>query len=83
MSETPFEISITGIWCGSGIVRAKKAIREVPGVTAVKVDLARSIAVVEGVFDQAAVAAIVNQIVQDGAARAAALDAVNQSCKKP
>jgi copper chaperone CopZ len=65
------EISLTGIWCGSGIVRAKKAILDVAGVTTVKLDLPRSIAIVEGEFDQAAVVAIVKQIVQDGADRLA------------
>jgi copper chaperone CopZ len=71
MSSQPFEISITGIWCGSGIVRAKKAILAVAGVSAVKLDLPRSIAIVEGEFDHAAVVAIVKQIVQDGADRLA------------
>jgi copper chaperone CopZ len=71
MSNQPFEISIAGIWCGSGIVRVKKAIQAVPGVTAVKLDLPRSIAIVEGTFDPAAVAVEVAAVVRDAEARAA------------
>ena len=79
MNNAPFEVSITGIWCGNGVVRAKKAILAVPGVTAVKVDLARSVATVYGAFDQAAVIGMVNEIVLDGAAK---LEAANRNSGK-
>ena len=41
-----FEVSITGIYCGSGIVHANKAILVVTGASNVKIDLAHSVAIV-------------------------------------
>ena len=51
----------------------------VPGVTAVKVDLARSVATVYGAFEQAGVIGMVNEIVLDGAAK---LEAANRNSGK-
>lgn len=79
MSASAYEVSTTGIWCGSGIVRAKKALLAIPGVTAVKMDLPRSMALVEGDFDRAAVDAAVGEIVRDAASK---LEAANRCCSK-
>ncbi len=79
MNVSVYEVSTAGIWCGSGIVRAKKALLAIPGVTAVKMDLPRSMARVEGDFDRAAVDAAIGAIVRDAEAK---LDAANRCRSK-
>lgn len=49
MSEKIFEV--TGMTCDNCVQHVTKALQQVPGVTAVKVDLASESARVEGEFD--------------------------------
>ncbi|MEO8458045.1 MAG: heavy metal-associated domain-containing protein [Chloroflexota bacterium] len=49
MAEKMFEV--TGMTCDNCVQHVTKALQQVPGVTAVKVDLASKAARVEGEFD--------------------------------
>ncbi len=49
MAEKMFEV--TGMTCDNCVQHVTKALQQVPGVTAVKVDLASKSARVEGEFD--------------------------------
>lgn len=51
MNESTTEIPISGICCGNSIVRAQKLIKSIVGVEAVRIDLARKVAIVRGSLD--------------------------------
>ena len=52
-------LHITGMTCGHCVKHVEQALRQVPGVTAVAVDLASGTARVEGAADPAALVAAV------------------------
>ena len=51
MNESTTEIPISGICCGNSSVRAQKLIKSIVGVEAVRIDLARKVAIVRGSLD--------------------------------
>lgn len=51
MNESTTEIPISGICYGDSIVRAQKLIKSIVGVEAVRIDLARKVAIVRGSLD--------------------------------
>ena len=59
MNESTTEIPISGICCGNSIVRAQKLIKSIAGVEAVRIDLARKVAIVRGSFDTQAVTDVI------------------------
>ena len=68
---TKILFDVKGMTCDNCVQHVTKAVQSIPGVTAVKVDLATSSADVEGTFDTAAIVAAIEEEGYEAAVAAA------------
>ena len=71
MAETKtITFDVTGMTCENCVQHVTKAVQAIPGVTAVKVDLASNSAKVEGAFDDGTIVAAIEEEGYEAAPRA-------------